>query len=688
MLVCVLGWVAAAQLLRTPTAVPKHEKLEGMVKNLAAQAGAGSNATVEDRMTYTLQTLEKVQQETIASRKSKGQEDPLTDEMFNPVIDQVRGIVRGNVKDTVDGLANQALATVKKLEKCSTDLSFDATSESSGYNAAKNGLESAKDSSEEECEDVTTGEDARDNAGKTLYENVKNSVGCSQTAHVDDVPMDALNFPLKNINTWAQTVITQHKEWLDAANKVVTTKGDCSEDKLDTAESCSTLEHLAAKGKQAYEACYNKALGEYKGAVAALVSASQATMRPQIDMVESLICYIRVAIREWDNPQSACTTTEDGKLSCRCDSDQGEVYSNILYDFGVHLGPYDLEAPEKDTSWDDKGCDEAEAAACTPVWMDPNKNPCKTLSECLVDMCWRTAPEVEAMSEDDQRNTVIVELNKKGLGSISHLQGWTNAQLAQAADTPTRLDECLITNGWKSAEQMEGWSGDDQRNTVIVELNNAGFGSISYLQGNSNGDLVKQCARYVKLGHVLVSNSWRSLDDIRSMSIEDRRNTVITELNNKGLGSVSQLQGMGMDELASAGAYTESKPMVGFALVPSEAMPAGYRAVTLDELNSKKADFIKQYNEQGLNVPVKFVSHNCCIMLESKLKMTVNCNGNCGYVYPGLNGQMLCNPSSGYEPAMNYKFGYGISDPLPEDSVFREINHCADRNNPMLALPA
>jgi hypothetical protein len=230
--------VAVAQLLRTtPTGVKHAETIEDLVKHLAAHTGANSTATFDEKMMYTLQTLEKVEQEAIASHKSKGQEDPLTDEMFNPVIDQVRGIVRGNVKDTVDGLANQAVATVKKMEKCSTDLSFDATAESSGYNAAKDALTQSADDSEEECKDVTTGEDARDNAGKTLYENVKNSVGCSQTAHVDDVPMDALNFPLKNINTWAQTVITQHKEWLDAANKVVTTKGDCSENKLDNARA-------------------------------------------------------------------------------------------------------------------------------------------------------------------------------------------------------------------------------------------------------------------------------------------------------------------------------------------------------------------------------------------------------------------------------------------------------------------
>jgi hypothetical protein len=571
--------VAVAQLLRTtPTGVKHAEKIEDLVKHLAAHTGANSTATFDEKMMYTLQTLEKVEQEAIASHKSKGQEDPLTDEMFNPVIDQVRGIVRGNVKDTVDGLANQAVATVKKMEKCSTDLSFDATAESSGYNAAKDALTQSADDSEEECKDVTTGEDARDNAGKTLYENVKNSVGCSQTAHVDDVPMDALNFPLKNINTWAQTVITQHKEWLDAANKVVTTKGDCSENKLDNAESCSTLEHLAAKGKQAYETCYNKALGEYRGAVAALISASQATMRPQIDMVESLICYIRVAIREWDNPEAQCSLQSEGKLSCRCDSDQGEVYSNILYDFQTHLGPYDLGAPEKDTSWDGKGCEDAALA-----------DPCEDISGK-----WHDKSGTELVLVTDESNPC------------------------------------------EGKESSGAWSytvkGESPNSEVVITL--------------SDG-------------------------------------TIGTQSGKKPERTISWDNGY---------AYTEGdapSPMAGFALVPSDSMPSGYRAVSVEELNepANKAAFIKQYNERGLVVPVKFVSQNCCIMLASKLKMTVNCVGNCGYVYPGLNGQMLCNPGSGYDPATNYKFGYGYTSDLPDDSVFREITLCADYNNPMLAVP-
>jgi len=561
--------VAVAQLLRTPhTGLSHAEKLEKMVQNLAAHAG--NHTSAQQKITYSLETLQKVEQEVVASNRHKNKADPLTDEMFNPVIDQVRGIVRGNVKDTVDGLVAAAMASVKSIEKCADDFSFDATAESSGYNAAKDSMENSADSSEEDCKDVTTGEDARDNAGKTLYENVKNSVGCSQTADVADVPMDAINFPLKNINTWAQTVITQHKEWFDAANKVTTSKGECSETKLDNAESCATVEHLAGKGKQAYESCYNRAMGEFSGAVMALVSMSQATMGPQIDMVESLICYIRVAIREWDNPQSTCATTSDGKVSCDCQSDQGEVYANIIYDFSAHLGPYDLSAPEKDTSWDGKGCTDA-----------AEEDPCEDIS------------------------------------GVWHDKGNTEVTMEQT--------------GCEGKESTGAWTftvkGEVGKPSVEITLSTGAKGSVA---GSKPERVI----------------SW-----------------------DNGF------------------AYTEGNappPTVGFALVGADEIPSGYKAVTLEELNQHKADFIKQYNTQGLNVPVKFVSQNCCIMVASRQRLLIN-----GQIeYPNLNGQMQCNPSSGYEVATNWKFNWISNVAIPADATFGDTNRCSEYNNPMLALPA
>jgi len=573
----ILVGAAVAQLLRTAPTEPRHEKtfgekllshaekIKNITKDLALHTG---NATTPEMKTeYSLQTLRKIEAEAMGKRSKA---DPLTDEMFNPVIDQIRGILRGNVKESIDGLITQARASVQKIEQCETDHGFQATSESSGYNTAKQEMESGGDAAEEECESVTTGVEARDNAGKTLYENVKNSVGCSQTADVADVPMDALNFPLKNINTWAQTVITQHKEWFEAAQKVTTTTGDCSETKLDSAEACAKVEHLAAQGKQAYETCYNLAKGQYDGAIGALVAASQSQVGPQIDMVESLLCYIRAAIREWDNPQSSCETTADGKYVCRCDSDQGEIYSGIAYDFGIHLGPYDLEAPGPDTSWDGKGCE-----------MAAEEDPCEDVSG-----------------------------------------KWTDE-----GDTVTELvtDSADLCAG---KEKSGAWS---------YTVKGVGDAAVVTLADGTEGKVAG--------------------------SAPDR--------------TIAWTNGF---------AYREGdhKPPTGpYYLVASDAIPAGYKAVSLDELKADFSSFVRQYNERGINLPTKFVSNNCCVMVSSRRFLHISGTFR-GILYPELNDVQYCNPSSGYDAATNWKFAG--DDALSADAQLKEVDQCSDSNNPMLVV--
>merc|ERR1719456_2055637 len=133
--------------------------------------------------------------------------------------------------------------------------------------------------------------------------------------------------------------------------------------------------------------------------------------------------------------------------------------------------------------------------------------------------------------------------------------GWTGEACHEAAEgnpglaALTPLAECLVTNSWRSDGQAASMSGDDQRNTVIVELNNRGMASVGQLQGMGNGDLVSWCSGLTALSQCLVKNSWRSAGQVASMSADDQRNTVIVELNNRGVASVGALQGMSNNQL-------------------------------------------------------------------------------------------------------------------------------------------
>ena len=66
--------------------------------------------------------------------------------------------------------------------------------------------------------------------------------------------------------------------------------------------------------------------------------------------------------------------------------------------------------------------------------LDCNSQAC-TVGDLLVEKGWRTAQEVLRMSTSDQRNTMIVELNKATNTHVSTLQGKNNATLIAMAQS-------------------------------------------------------------------------------------------------------------------------------------------------------------------------------------------------------------------------------------------------------------
>jgi len=121
------------------------------------------------------------------------------------------------------------------------------------------------------------------------------------------------------------------------------------------------------------------------------------------------------------------------------------------------------------------------------------------LNQCLVDKKWRTVSDLATMSADDKRNTAIVELSHAGEGSISYMQSKNNNQLKSLCDGcgcgKGVLDKCLIRNQWRTKEDVAGMTENNKRNTVIIEMDKLVDESISDLQGKNTGQLVNMCKR-------------------------------------------------------------------------------------------------------------------------------------------------------------------------------------------------
>jgi hypothetical protein len=165
---------------------------------------------------------------------------------------------------------------------------------------------------------------------------------------------------------------------------------------------------------------------------------------------------------------------------------------------------------------------------------------------------FRTQHELNGMSHDDQRNTLIVELSGRTNQTAGHFQSLDDSTLAG-----TGAVYLFLRNGKIRTEaELKTISDDDQRNILIVELGAQTHLSGSVLQGMNNTDLV-----ILGLGKdnsfirgVLLAGKFRTQHELNRMSHEDHRNTLIVELSNRTNQSAGHFQSLDDAALAGTGA--------------------------------------------------------------------------------------------------------------------------------------
>src|SRR2546426_4809562 len=99
---------------------------------------------------------------------------------------------------------------------------------------------------------------------------------------------------------------------------------------------------------------------------------------------------------------------------------------------------------------------------------------------------FRKHHELNSMSHEDQRNTLIVELSGRTNQSVPHFQSLDDATLAGTGAVLVFLRDARI----RTDAELKTISDDDQRNILIVELGSQTSLPGAVLQGMSNMDLV------------------------------------------------------------------------------------------------------------------------------------------------------------------------------------------------------
>jgi hypothetical protein len=165
---------------------------------------------------------------------------------------------------------------------------------------------------------------------------------------------------------------------------------------------------------------------------------------------------------------------------------------------------------------------------------------------------FRSFEQINTMPPEDQRNTLIVEMAGRTNQSGPHFQGMDDRTLAGTAATLLFLRAIKA----RTDEQLKTISDDDQRNLMIIALGDQTGLSGPHLQSMSNIDLVRLglTADGSGIRGVLLLGRFRTFQELNRMSRDDRRNTLITEMVGRSSQPVSYYQGMNDSSLAGAGA--------------------------------------------------------------------------------------------------------------------------------------
>lgn len=172
---------------------------------------------------------------------------------------------------------------------------------------------------------------------------------------------------------------------------------------------------------------------------------------------------------------------------------------------------------------------------------------------------FRSKRQIDLMSLEDQRNTLIVEMAGHTNQPVTHFQGLDDAALAGAAAVFT----FLRTGKSRTDAQLRTISDDDQRNILIVEVGARTGRDGPSLQALSNIDLVLAAMSAPVAGSldvasfilgVLIAGGFRSHREVIAMSHDNRRNTLIVEMSKHSNMQVPFFQAMTDAELAGVGA--------------------------------------------------------------------------------------------------------------------------------------
>lgn len=109
--------------------------------------------------------------------------------------------------------------------------------------------------------------------------------------------------------------------------------------------------------------------------------------------------------------------------------------------------------------------------------------------------------------------------------------------------------EALVLGSWRTSEDLRMMSHDDERNTLITEMTHITSESVEWLQSKTDNDLIN----FASVAIYLRDANIRRTEELAKMSADDQRNTLITQLHYWTDVPVGDLQAQSNKELVVKG---------------------------------------------------------------------------------------------------------------------------------------
>ena len=119
--------------------------------------------------------------------------------------------------------------------------------------------------------------------------------------------------------------------------------------------------------------------------------------------------------------------------------------------------------------------------------------------------------------------------------------------------------DALIYGGWKTIAQTDTMDDNDKRNTLIVQLEKISAHSIQALQQFPTLDNLQSLVGFAYITTFLESKRIMTTAERTSGSYEDQRNTLMSAVSNRGFFDLSYLQSLGDIELYNKGVQAFGK---------------------------------------------------------------------------------------------------------------------------------